>query len=216
MNAVSDSTGGRRPAGLLDNPVLGMAPWIIFSVLVGPGRFELSVALALAASLVLVIGGRIARPGSSLKILEVADVVFFALLAIIGIFADAGTLRWLETYAGEVSNIALMLVAFGSIMARVPFTVQYAREQVDRAYWNSPTFMRVNYAITGVWGLAFMVAAIAGAYGDLVLQDPDNVWTGWIIQIAAIVAAFRFTEWYPDHVRGRARGSTEGPTVRGR
>ncbi|WP_411102984.1 hypothetical protein [Streptomyces sp. cmx-4-9] len=182
-----------------------MAPWIIFSVLVGPGRFELSVCLALATSLVLVIAGRVTRRGSSWKILEVSDLVFFSVMAVIGALVGPGTHRWLETYAGEVSNIALFLVAFGSMAVRMPFTIQYAREQVEPGLWDSPVFLRTNYMITGAWGLAFLVAAVAGAYGDLVLRDPDNLWTGWVIQVAALIAAVRFTNWYPDVVRARAR-----------
>ncbi|MFE3452642.1 hypothetical protein ACFXJ8_27330 [Nonomuraea sp. NPDC059194] len=200
--------------GVLDSPVVGMAPWIIFSVLVGPGRFELSVVLALAVSLLLVVAGRVVRPGSSWKLLEVSDVVFFAALTAVGAAASPGTRRWLETYAGEVSNLALVLIAFGSMAVRMPFTLQYARERVDREHWDSPGFVRANYVITGVWGLAFLVAAIAGGYGDLVLNDPDNLWTGWIIQIAAIVGAVRFTEWYPNVVRARALGQAHrAPSV---
>ncbi|MCC0100031.1 hypothetical protein K7B10_35665 [Streptomyces flavotricini] len=191
-------------AGFLENPVIGMAPWIIFSLLVGPGRFEFAVVLALATTVVLVAAGRIINRGSSWKLLEIADLVFFAILAVVGILASDDTRRWLETYAGEVSNIALVLIAFGSMAFRMPFTLQYAREQVDPAHWNSPAFLRTNYLITGVWGLAFLVAAVAGAYGDLVLHNPNNIWTGWIIQILAIVAALRFTEWYPDVARARA------------
>ncbi|MER5424975.1 hypothetical protein [Streptosporangium roseum] len=200
-----DSQAGGKLVGVLADPVVGMAPWIIFSVLVGPGRFELSVVLALAVSVLLVVANRVVRRDASLKLLEVADVVFFAALTAVGLAASAGTRRWLETYAGEVSNIALVLIAFGSMALRMPFTLQYARERVDRAYWHSPDFLRTNYVITGVWGLAFLVAAVAGGYGDLVLRDPDNLWTGWIIQIAAIIAAVRFTAWYPGVVRARVR-----------
>ncbi|MEU0372401.1 hypothetical protein ABZ070_19455 [Streptomyces sp. NPDC006283] len=206
MNAPSESALRGRPAGVLDSPVVGMAPWIIFSVLVGPGRFEVAVGLALATALVVVVAGRIVRPGASLKILELSDVVFFGLLAVIGAVASDGTSRWLETYAGEISNLALAAIAFGSMAVGVPFTIQYARERVDRAYWNTPQFLSTNYAITGAWGLAFLVAAIAGGYGDLVLHNPNNLWTGWIIQILAIIAAVRFTEWYPERVRAKVRG----------
>ncbi|MEU2072542.1 hypothetical protein [Streptomyces sp. NPDC013489] len=205
MKTEAPTTNRGAVAGLLENPVVGMAPWIVFSLLVGPGRFEIAVALALATTIVLVAAGRIVNRGSSWKLLELADVVFFAVLAVVGILASEGTLHWLETYAGEVSNLALVLIAFGSMAFRTPFTLQYAREQVDPAYWHRPTFVRANYVITGAWGLAFLVAAVAGAYGDLVLHNPNNIWTGWIIQILAIMAALRFTDWYPEVVRARAR-----------
>lgn len=202
-----------RMAGLLDSPFIGMSPWIVFSLLVGPGRFEWAVGAALLISLALVIGSRLAGHGGSVKILEVADLVFFAVMAVVGLVASDGTHQWLETYAGEISNIALMLIAFGSMAVGTPFTLQYAREQVDPAFWKTPAFLRTNYIITGVWGLAFLVAAIAGAYGDLVLRNPGNIWTGWIIQILAIVAALRFTVWYPDVARARARGDRPVPPL---
>ncbi|WP_234344378.1 hypothetical protein [Streptomyces sp. WM6372] len=211
MKTEGPATARGAVSGFLENPVIGMAPWIIFSLVVGPGRFEIAVVLALATTIVLVAAGRIINRGSSWKLLELADLAFFTILAVIGLLASDGTRRWLETYAGEVSNIALALIAFGSMAIRMPFTLQYAREQVDPEYWDKPAFLRTNYLITGAWGLAFLVAAIAGAYGDLVLHNPNNIWTGWIIQILAIVAALRFTAWYPDVARARARREAGQP-----
>ncbi|MDN5917583.1 MAG: hypothetical protein L0I76_21230, partial [Pseudonocardia sp.] len=121
---------------------------------------------------------------------------------------------WLEIWIGELSNIALVLVAVGSILVRMPFTLQYAREQVDRQYWNLPAFLHVNYVITGVWAAAFLVSAIAGFYGDAVLQDNNNIWTGWVIQVGAMLVALQFSTWYPDVARARVareRGSAVVP-----
>ncbi|WP_037632264.1 hypothetical protein [Streptomyces erythrochromogenes] len=197
-------------AGFLENPVVGMAPWIIFSLLVGPGRFELAVGLALAVSVALTALSHLVNRGSSWKLLELADIVFFATMAVIGALASEGTLNWLETYAGEVANIALAVIAFGSMAVRTPFTLQYAREQVDPSLWHTRGFLRTNYMITGAWGIAFLVAAVAGAYGDLVLRNSGNIWTGWVIQILAIVAAVKFTVWYPDVARARAVREASG------
>jgi hypothetical protein len=201
-----NTEGGGKPADVLGNPIVGMSPWIIFALLSGPGRFEIAVASALAAFLVLIVADRVIRRGGSWKLLEAAGLVFFAAMTVVGAVAGNGARRWLETYADEMSNIALALIVFGSMAARMPFTLRYAREQVDRAYWRSPDFVRANYVISGVWGLAFLVSAIAGVYGDLVLQDPGDMWTGWIIQVAAIVGAVRFTGWYSGVVRARSRG----------
>ncbi|MEE1753411.1 hypothetical protein [Streptomyces sp. SP18CS02] len=209
--SATDAAPGGRIARMLESPVVGMSPWIAFSVLAGPGRFEIAVVVSLALAVALLVGGRAVRRGSSVKLLEVADVVFFAAMAIVGIVASEGTYRWLETYAGELSNIALVLIAFGSMAVRMPFTLPYARERADRKHGKSPEFLRANYVITGAWGVAFLVAAIAGGFGDLVLRNSNNLWTGWIIQIVAIIAALRFTEWYPQVVRARLAGEPEPP-----
>ncbi|WP_327308062.1 hypothetical protein OG730_35345 [Streptomyces sp. NBC_01298] len=215
MAHTAGAHGTNKVARFLESPFVGLSPWIVFAFVVGPGRFEWAVGLALAISVCLVVGSRMLHPGSSLKILELADVVFFAVLTVVGAFASDGTRRWLETYAGEIANVALFLIALGSILARVPFTLQYAREQVDRKFWDSPVFKRTNYLITGVWGLAFLVNALVGAYGDLVLRDPDDMWTSWIIPVLSIVGALRFTEKYPEAVRARVRAGAEGQAPTG-
>ncbi|MFJ5549206.1 hypothetical protein [Streptomyces sp. NPDC093225] len=204
MSSQSHRAGREGLAGILENPVVGMAPWIVFGILSGPGRFEIAVGIALAVTVVLIVAGRWTHPGSSWKLLEFADLVFFGGLAIVGAVADAGTLRWLETYSGEISSLALAAIAFGSMAVRHPFTLAYAREQTDPSVWDSPQFLRANQIITGAWGLAFLVGALAGGYGDLVLHDPDNLWTAWVIPIIALIAAVRFTLWYPEALRARA------------
>ncbi len=214
MNAAAGMASGGRLGGMLESPFVGMSPWIIFSVLVGPGRYEFAVGVALGLAVLIFVLGRVVHRGSAVKLLEITDIVFFALLAGIGIAASPDTLHWLETYAGELSNLALVVIAFGSLAVGMPFTMQYARESVGREHWNSPQFLRANQVITGAWGLAFLIAAIAGGFGDLVLHNPNNLWTGWIIQIAAIVAAMSFTEWYPRVVRSRHSTGVSSPPVR--
>jgi hypothetical protein len=193
---------GTRWTNLLNSPLLGFAPWIALSVLEGPGRIELAAAVALAMSLAFVLTDRLR--GRSLKLLGCVDVVSFAALLIVGLLLSDDSRRWLETWFGEISNIILVVVVAGSMLARLPFTLQYAREEVDGVYWDNPVFLRINYLITGAWGLAFLVSAVAGFYGDAVLHNDNNLWTGWVIQIGADVLAARFTSWYPDYASAKA------------
>lgn len=189
-------------ASLLDGPLTGLAPWIVLAVFEGPGRLEVAAGVALALSVLFLFVDRVR--GRSLKLLGVIDVLFFAGLVAVHFVVDAAGEQWMETWIGEIANITLFLIAVGSMLARVPFTIQYAREQVDEQYWHSPRFLRVNYTITGVWALAFLVASLAGFCGDAVLHDGDNIWTGWVIQVGAMVCALQFSEWYPDRSRANA------------
>ncbi len=196
-------------AKVLDSPIVGMAPWIVLSLLEGPGRFELAVAVPLAMSLSILVADPLR--GRSIKLLACADVVFFAALLTVGLVISQDSKDWLERWCGEISNVSLVIIAVGSIAMRLPFTIQYAREQVPKESWSSPTFIKVNYVITGVWAGAFAVAALAGGYGDGVLHNSNNLWTGWIIQVAAILVALRFTEWYPEVAQARVRQSEGMP-----
>lgn len=201
-----------RLRALLSNPFMGFAPWIVMSVIEGPGRFELAAALSFALALAIGIAG--IAVGIGWKLLDVVGIAFFGVLILVGLVVSESGLDWLERWAGELSNIAIALVALCSIIARQPFTIQYARESVPREQWNSPLFLHVNYVITWVWTGAFLITALVGWIGDGPLHQPDNVWTNWIIQIALLIFALRFTEWYPDYATARAHPAASPPEPR--
>ncbi|MER7109707.1 hypothetical protein [Streptomyces sp. NPDC000229] len=186
-------------ARLMNSSIAGMSPWIVFSLLVGPDRYELAAGLSLALAVVLVVVRH--RP----VFLEVAGLVFFAVLTVIGMIVPADTLRWLETYANEISNLTIAALAAASVTARAPLTTPYARKKVPREFWHTHDFLRANVVVTYAWALAFLVAAVAGLVGDLLLRDPDNLWTAWLIQACALITAMRFTEWYPSVPRPPVR-----------
>ena len=121
-----------------------------------------------------------------------------------------------ELWGGEVANVALLRDrASASILIRQPFTLQYAKEDAPPEIWDEPHFLRVNYVITWVWAAAFAIEAASGFYGDAVLRNSDNLWTGWIIQTLPLIVAAQFTIWYPNRLR-RARApvaSTTAPTI---
>ncbi len=43
----------------------------------------------------------------------------------------------MDNWSGEMSNVVLTLIAFGSILFRTPFTLQYAREEAPRELWGT-------------------------------------------------------------------------------
>jgi hypothetical protein len=210
--ALKSQAGPRFIDTFLHSPLAGLAPWIAMSLLSGPGRFEESVSTALGLS-ILFIYLRLRR-GGSLKPLEVFEVAYFGSLAIVGLLASDNLIGWLEKWSGEMSSLALAVFTFGSLLVGNPFTLPYAKETTPRDYWDSPIFLSINRVITLVWALAFTVAAAAGLYGSIVLDQPDNFWTAWIIPIATMLFAFSFSEWYPDVASAEApRPPGESPEV---
>lgn len=190
---------GRVLDVLLANPLVGLAPWIVYSLVEGEGRLEESAAIAFGLALAILFAGRLR--GGRPKLLEYSDVIFFGGLAIFVAVASPDTHTWLERWSGEIANVALVVIALGSIAARRPFTLAYAREQAPRELWTDPVFLRTNYLITWAWAIAFLIEAASGFYGDLVLDDSNNIWTGWIIQTLPLIVAAQFTIWYPERVR---------------
>ena len=74
--------------------------------------------------------------------------------------------------------------------------------------------MQVNYVISVVWAAVFAVTAIVGYIGDGPLHQPDNIWTNWLIQIALVILAIKFTEWYPEYTKARQEAHANTPHSR--
>jgi hypothetical protein len=194
--------------GYVRSPFAGIAPWVLMGVVSGPGRFEEAASAALGLALLTLWVG--SRRGVPVHALEVFTVVYFGILAVLGLVASDGTIDWLELWAGELSNIALAAFAIATLVIRRPFTLAYAKDTTPQEHWDSPLFLRINYAISAVWAGAFLFSAVVGAYGDAILKDNGNFWTAWILPLAAIIFAGSFTEFYPD----RATGESESSWVR--
>jgi hypothetical protein len=188
--------------GYVRSPFAGIAPWVLMAVVSGPGRFEEAASAALGLALLTLWVG--SRRGVPVHLLEAFTVVYFGVLAVLGLIASERTIEWLELWAGELSNIALAAFAIVTLLIRRPFTLAYAKDTTPREHWDSPLFLRINYMISAVWAGAFLVSAVVGAYGDAFLRDNDNFWTAWIVPLAAVVFAGAFTEFYPDYASGES------------
>lgn len=168
---------------------ISFAPFIAFAVLLN--FMSIVGACAIAAAIALVAVLRDYRGGRSIKIMEAGSLVLYGGLAIAtGLLGFDGPL-WA---IWEVNNAGLLLIALGSLAIGLPFTLQYAREEVAPELWGNPVFLSVNRRITAAWAAAFAVMLVA--------QLPEVPSTaGTVVTILALVAAWKFTKWYPPHVR---------------
>ncbi len=71
----------------------------------------------------------------------------------------------------------------------------------------------MNYLITWVWVGALVIEAASGWFGDAVLHNSNNIWTGWIIQTLPLIVAAEFTIWYPNRLEALREGRKDAPTV---
>lgn len=184
----------------MKNPFVGFAPWIIFWVVASPSTWEWAALSALVTAVILAVPS--AERGS-LKILDVGSIAFFGILAVLAVFLDRHDLDWLEDYSQAISSGALAVIALGSL-AVMPFTEQYARESAPREVWNTPGFKRTNFVLTAAWGGVFLVSAVLGVIAEEVDSSTTRQWLNWVIPIALVVGAFKFTAWYADQARQQA------------
>ena len=202
-----------RPDGLLlllDDPVTGLLPWFAIAFLVGPLTFFWASVVSLALSAALVTASKLR--GEEPKILEVSDLVFFIGLTIVAAVAGPSLISWLNDHADEVANVAVALLAYGSLAVGRPFTSQYTINRFPNA--SEELRAHLDRVGTWIWAVALTFAAAAGFYGEFVLPDlSTNLWTGWILQTAPLIVAFNATIWFDRRALARQAGEPPFPGI---
>lgn len=191
--------------------LLSLAPWLVFSLVAeraGSGAVGIAAVLACVGSLVLAVHG--SRHGG-VKIIDAAGVVTFAVLSMIGFAGGPRVDEYLVHYGR--GGAALVLAAVMAISAfTVPFTEQYARQAVDRQYWEIPEFRAKNKTISLLWAGVILVMAvchlIAGALAATAVlpgRHPGNFVLNWAIPVLLIFWAIRRTRRIADADRDDQR-----------
>jgi hypothetical protein len=181
------------------NLVLGFAPFVLFALL---ARLSLDLALWLSFATAFAIGIHGFLSTRVLKVLDLCSIVIFGLLALFRGFLvpELGV-----SAIRLVIDISLFVVAVASLVARRPFTLQYALGEVPADVFASPSFVRANYLITLVWMAAF---AVMGTADGAATFDPSVPLTDAVAAgLLTLAGALAFTWRYPDHVSRRIQGS---------
>jgi hypothetical protein len=167
--------------GVLMNLLLAFPPFVAFVII--ERLFGVPFGLGAGAAV------------AALKILEIGTTLLFASLTAYALVNDV---QWSIAAVRLRVDAGLALVVLTSIASRQPFTLQYARESVSRDQWDTPRFLRVNYVISTAWAVAFAVLALADLLMAYVPTLPHGA--GIALTVIAIVAAMKFTKWYPAQI----------------
>jgi intracellular septation protein A len=188
------------------NILLSFGPFILFAVLMRFGDVFFALIAAAALSALLIVRER--RRGKSVKILEAGTVGLFGGLAI---FTAITRYDWTILEARLAVDAGLLAIVLGSLIARRPFTLQFAREEVPQEYWANPQFIATNYMISGVWAAAFVILVVA----DVVMAFFPTIplWVGIVVTIVALAGAIWFTRWYPQRLRKPSHASAPAPVT---
>ncbi|CCD92605.1 conserved membrane hypothetical protein [Bradyrhizobium sp. ORS 375] len=169
-----------------------LAPYGVYAALMMVVSATLSLAVAAALCLAVVTLDVI--KGRSVKILGLGSAIVFA-----------GVAAYLQLIDPEMTDSAVRLavdcgifaLSLGSMLLRMPFTLQYALEAVPPETAAIPGFLRANYVITGAWALSTLLMIIGNL---MTLYIPGlPYWTGLAIAFAARNSALYFTRWYPEY-----------------
>jgi len=175
--------------------LLAFAPFILFVLIERLAGIPAGLAAGAAASAFLVIHDLL-TPGRGIKLLELGTFVLFGLLTLYALAIDP---PWSIAAVRLRVDAGLMLIVLASLALRQPFSLQYARDSVDRAHWDSPGFLHVNYVISAAWAIAFGMLVLADIAMAYVPALPHAA--GIVVTVAALYAAGWFTGWYPEQQR---------------
>ena len=181
------------------NMLLAFAPFIAFVVIERTVGVSAGLAAGALVSAVMLARDLLSR-GQRVKILEIGTFLLFGAMTLYSLVFGAS---WSVPAVRLRVDAGLLVIVLASIALRQPFTLQYAREKVAPELWDSPGFIRVNYAITAAWALAFAAMVAADLLMTYVPSVPHSV--GIVITIVALYAAIKFTGWYPQQQRAVQR-----------
>lgn len=172
--------------------IWSFGPWIAYWVLAGTGRPRAAVLAALGCSLALNVLRALRR---RIKTMDLFTLLFHGLNAALILGFD---LAFPVYYGGMLADLTLALYAWATLATGRPFTLEFAKEDWDRAFWQDPIFLRANAIITGVWAAVFTLQAACAA-GSLAmnLQGAMRLVAVAVAPRLLLVGAICFTAWFP-------------------
>lgn len=174
-----------------------LAPFGAFAMLMLVASAPISLFAAAAVALAVIVFDRVR--GRSIKMLPTGIAILFFTLGCYITLIDGDFSRNAIRF---IIDAGVLSIALASVAIRLPFTLQYARENVDADTARLPGFLRANYVLTYAWTAAFVLMLLADM---LMIYAPSlPLWVGVAIAFAARNSAAYFTKWYPNYRRAKA------------
>jgi hypothetical protein len=181
---------------MLKEIIQSFLPWILFFILLRDTQHQLDTAIIVAAVTSIILEFKGLKKGF---ILSWGTLLFFSFMLIAVVcFRN----HWISKNSWIFSNGALAAIAWISIFIRKPFTIQYAKEQVPKDKWRHPLFLKINYLLTSVWGLIFLISIVLQL---LRLRYPEFSGLSYeIISYIPSIFGIWFTSWFPNWYREKS------------
>ena len=146
--------------------LFGLAPWIVYWVLVGNVPFTTAVLVALAIAAVSLVIGRMRRtPG---RTIEIGAVATFIVLTVLTFTLDQSFMeRWMQ----PLSNAGIFLVALTGVLIGKPFIREFAEVGQPKEAVESELFAKITTLLTWIWVAAFAGMTVSSAIPPIVQGD---------------------------------------------
>ncbi|OBH49511.1 hypothetical protein [Mycobacterium mantenii] len=191
--------------------LFGLAPWIVYWVLVGNVPFPAAVLVALAiAAASLGVGGVVGRKW------QFFDFASVAVLLVLGVLAFTLSEAFLERWILPLSNAGVFLVTLIGMLVGKPFVAEFAAAEQAPDVVKTDLFRRVVTILSWLWVATFagmtvssaippILAGPAGAAGTtaalmLDTKTPLSFLCYWIIPFGLLGLAAVASRLLPDRM----------------
>ncbi|WP_407559163.1 hypothetical protein [Mycobacterium paraintracellulare] len=149
--------------------LFGLAPWIVYWVLVGNVPFAAAVLVALAvAAAGLGLGG---ATGRQWQFFDFASVAALLILAVLTFTLSQSFLeRWLLT----LSNAGILVVTLVGMLVGKPFVAEFAAAEHAPDVAKTELFGRVVQVLGWVWVATFAAMTVSSAIPSIVQRPAAN------------------------------------------
>ncbi len=115
------------------------------------------------------------------------SVIVFTVLALNDRFMFS---KWMENNNFILTNSAPAAIMWFSMIINKPFTLQYAREEVERSRWDHPIFLKINWVLTCIWAVLMTIMALPRFF-----FTKDQISSSWFLDygLAILCVLIGFT-----------------------
>jgi hypothetical protein len=146
--------------------LFGLAPWIVYWVLVGNVPFATAVLVALAVAVAGLVVGRVKQaPGRTLEIGAVGT--FLVLVVLTFTMSQSFMERWMQ----PLSNAGIFLVALAGVLIGKPFIREFAEADQPPDVVKTELFGRITTLLTWIWVAAFAGMTLSSSIPPIVQGD---------------------------------------------
>ena len=171
-------------------------PWIFFSVVYGTTSDAMLFGSLGALSLTLIFNFKELKQGF---VLPWAAFIFFLFLTLNSYWTWS---VWAESHALLLVNAALALSIWISMLIGKPFTLQYARREVDAHAWITPLFRKINWILTSIWAVLMSIIALPAIF----IPEPqllDSWFWNYGLSVFAVLLGLACSKRIPNWYIGR-------------
>ena len=183
--------------------LFGLAPWIVYWVLVGNVPFAGAVLVALALAV-----AALAAPGATGKagrVLKTGSVAAFSVLTVLTFALDETFLRqWIL----PLGTGAVFVVALVSLLIGKPFVREFAAAEQPADVVKTELFDRTVAALTWLWIATFAGMTVSSVIPPIVSGEPSILDTTtplsfvcyWVIPFSLLGLAALASRYLPDRM----------------